>query len=80
MTKTLDELSEKIWMEVGQGVEPSSSDVQALISIALNQRDTLRQLAEENESLTKANAELTHKVEALEPFSHLVQYSEETSN
>jgi len=79
MTKTLDELSEKIWMEVGQGAEPSSSDVQALISIALQQRDTLRQLANENETLTKDNAELKAKVESLEPFSHLVQYADGTN-
>jgi predicted RNase H-like nuclease (RuvC/YqgF family) len=79
MTQTLTELADKVWRQVGQGVEPETSDVNALISMALSQKETLSRLATENESLTKENAELKAKVESLEPFSHLVQYAEETN-
>jgi len=79
MTQTLTELADKVWRQVGQGVEPETSDVNALISMAISQKETLSRLATENESLTKENAELKAKVESLEPFSHLVQYAEETN-
>ena len=79
MTQTLTELADKVWRQVGQGVEPETSDVNALISMSLSQKETLSRLATENESLTKENAELKAKVESLEPFSHLVQYAEETN-
>lgn len=79
MTQTLTELADKVWRQVGQGVEPETSDVNALISMALSQKETLGRLANENESLTRENAELRAKVESLEPFSHLVQYAEETN-
>jgi cell division protein FtsX len=56
-----------------------TNDITRLIHISLNQKETLDQLAADNERLTHA-LEVAGKhidqLEAIEPMTHLVQYAE----
>ena len=72
---SLNELAERIAKEMTLGT-PNDEDLHNLVQKALTQQDALARLASENEALTKQVADLTARLESIEPFTHLVQYAE----
>jgi len=55
---------------------PKNEDIHRLVSTVLDQREALTRLAAENEVLTQRLASAEAKVDAIEPFTHLVQFAE----
>lgn len=55
---------------------PKNEDIHRLVSTVLDQREAITRLANENELLALRAASAEAKVEAIEPFTHLVQFSE----
>lgn len=81
----LTELTQRVHKALVQDAY-DTNDIVRLIDLSLNQQATLERLAKENEELTQTNARLIEAletagkhIESLEAFSHLTQYSEETS-
>ena len=81
MATTLDELVERIHKAVVHDAY-DTDDITSLIHKALSQRDTISQLAADNQRLTDAleiAGKHIEKLEGLEPMTHLVQYTEENA-
>jgi hypothetical protein len=88
MTAHLDDLSERILKALVEG-RLDDNDITALINIAFKQKETLAQLAQDNERLTQAVADAGEHIAKLEKqidglsslatAHHLVQYAEESS-
>jgi hypothetical protein len=72
---SIDTLVERIVRDMTMDT-PKNEDIHSLVSTVLTQREVITRLAEENELLATRLASAEAKVEAIEPFTHLVQFAE----
>jgi hypothetical protein len=75
MSKRLQDLVERISREITQN-EADIEDVRALITIALNQNETLERISAENDTLKGLLEKANTRLDSVEPLTHLTQYAE----
>ena len=72
---SLNEVVERIAKDMTLGT-PNDQDLHWLVNTALQQAEANAKMASEISTLTKQVAELSARLESVEPFTHLVQYAE----